>query len=64
MEKTEDLVERLRKRAAIRMSIPTRKSAILGEPDRLVDLLEESANEIERLRYWLELRSGGCTWIG
>jgi hypothetical protein len=64
MEKTEDLVERLRKRAAIRRSIPTRKSVQNGEPDRISDLLEEAADETERLRYLLELRSGGCTWVG
>jgi hypothetical protein len=37
------LVERLRKRAEIRRSIPR------GEPDRISDILEEAANEIERL---------------
>lgn len=43
------LVERLRKRAEIRRSIPTRKSVIDGSPDRLADLLEEAADEIQRL---------------
>lgn len=43
------LVERLRKRAEIRRSIPTRKSVIEGSPDRLADLLEEAADEIQRL---------------
>lgn len=43
------LVERLRKRAEIRRSIPTRKSVIDGSPDRLADLLEEAADEIRRL---------------
>lgn len=38
-----DLIERLRKRAEIRRSIPR------GEPDRISDILEEAANEIERL---------------
>jgi hypothetical protein len=60
----EDLVERLRKRAEIRRQIPNRKSVLLGETDRISDLLEEAAGEIERLRYMLELRSGGCTWVG
>ena len=46
----EDLIYRLRKRAEIRRQIPTRKSVIENEPDRIADLLEESANEIERLR--------------
>lgn len=43
------LIERLRKRAEIRRSIPTRKSVIDGSPDRLADLLEEAADEIQRL---------------
>ena len=47
---TEDLVYRLRKRAEIRRQIPTRKSVQEGKPDRMADLLEEAANEIERLR--------------
>jgi hypothetical protein len=46
----EDLVYRLRKRAEIRRQIPDRKSVQNGEPDRIADLLEEAANEIERLR--------------
>jgi hypothetical protein len=46
---SEDLVYRLRKRAEIRRQIPTRKSVQEGEPDRIADLLEEAANEIERL---------------
>jgi hypothetical protein len=46
---TEDLVYRLRKRAEIRRQIPTRKSVQDNQPDRLSDLLEEAANEIERL---------------
>jgi hypothetical protein len=47
---TEDLVVRLRKRAEIRRSIQTRKSVQNGEPDRIADLLEEAATEIEKLR--------------
>lgn len=43
------LIERLRKRAEIRRQIPTRKSMQEGQPDRIADLLEEAANEIERL---------------
>ena len=46
----EDLVYRLRKRAEIRRQIPTRKSVQDNQPDRISDLLEEAANEIERLR--------------
>lgn len=44
-----DLVYRLRKRAEIRRQIPTRKSVQEGAADRIADLLEEAANEIERL---------------
>lgn len=46
---SEDLVFRLRKRAEIRRQIPTRKSVQEGTPDRIADILEEAANEIERL---------------
>lgn len=46
---TDDLVYRLRKRAEIRRQISTRKSVVEGKPDRIADLLEEAANEIERL---------------
>lgn len=45
-----DLVYRLRKRAEIRRQIPSRKSVQNGEPDRIADLLEEAADEIERLK--------------
>jgi hypothetical protein len=44
-----DLVERLRTRAAIRRQIATRKSVQEGKPDRIADLLEEAADEIQRL---------------
>ena len=46
----QDLVYRLRKRAEIRRQIPDRKSVQENKPDRIADLLEEAANEIERLR--------------
>ena len=46
----DDIVYRLRKRAEIRRQIPTRKSVQEGQPDRLAELLEEAADEIERLR--------------
>jgi len=46
----DDLVYRLRKRAEIRRQIPGRKSVEEGKPDRIADLLEEAAIEIERLR--------------
>ena len=45
-----DLVYRLRKRAEIRRQIPDRKSVQENKPDRIADILEEAANEIERLR--------------
>ena len=45
-----DLVERLRIRASIRKSITTRKSVQEGREDRIASLLEEAADEIERLR--------------
>lgn len=44
-----DLVHRLRERARIRRAIQTRKSVQEGKPDRIADLLEEAATEIERL---------------
>ena len=46
----EDLVYRLHKRAEIRRQITTRKSVQNGEPDRIADLLEEAADEIEKLQ--------------
>jgi hypothetical protein len=46
----EDLVTRLRKRAEIRRQIATRKSVQEGKADRISDLLEEAAAEIESLR--------------
>lgn len=45
----QSLIYRLRKRAEIRRQISTRKSVQQGEPDRLADLLEEAANELEML---------------
>jgi len=41
------LIERLRTRAAIRRSIKDRKSVQEGKPDRIAELLDESADEIE-----------------
>lgn len=49
-----DLVYRLRKRAEIRRQIPDRKSVQEGQPDRIADLLEEAANELEK-REWVGL---------
>ena len=44
------LVYRLRKRAEIRRQIPGRRSVDQGEADRIADLLDEAAVEIERLQ--------------
>lgn len=44
-----DLIYRLRKRAEIRRQISIRKSVQEGKPDRLADLLDEAADEIEKL---------------
>lgn len=46
----QSLVFRLRKRAEIRRQIKDRKSVQEGTPDRIADLLEEAADEIERLK--------------
>ena len=46
----QDLVYRLRKRAEIRRQISSRKSVQEGKNDRIADLLEEAAIEIERHR--------------
>ncbi len=46
----QSLVFRLRKRAEIRRQIQHRKSVQEGAPDRIADLLEEAADEIERLQ--------------
>ena len=65
----EDIVDRLRKRAEIRRQIPTRKSVQEGQPDRLSDLLEEAATEIEKLRLEIDslsdrLESAYCDLAG
>ncbi len=46
----QDIVYRLRRRAEIRRQIPGRRSVQEGKPDRLADLLDEAAAEIERLQ--------------
>ena len=53
----EDLVFRLRKRAEIRRQISTRKSVQEGKPDRIADLLEEAADEIDRLKQELGIKA-------
>lgn len=47
----QSLVFRLRKRAEIRRSIKDRKSVQEGAADRIADLLEEAAAELEALRH-------------
>jgi hypothetical protein len=44
----QSLVFRLRKRAEIRRNIKDRKSVQEGKADRIADLLEEAANELEK----------------
>ena len=46
----QSLVFRLRKRAEIRRQIPGRKSVQEGKSDRMADLLDEAATEIESLQ--------------
>lgn len=53
----QDLVYRLLKRAEIRRQITTRKSVQEGAPDRIADLLEEAAIEIQNLRKALDNKS-------
>jgi len=50
----QDLVYRLLKRAEIRRQISTRKSVQEGKPDRIADLLEEAASEVQNLRNQVE----------
>lgn len=42
------LIYRLRIRASIRRNIQTRKSVQEGKPDRISDLLEEAADQLEQ----------------
>jgi hypothetical protein len=53
-----DLVFRLRERARIRRQITTRKSVQENKPDRIADLLEEAADELEDLQrlHYLRLK--------
>ena len=46
----QSIVFRLYKRAEIRRQIAHRKSVQEGQPDRLANLLEEAAMEIQRLQ--------------
>lgn len=56
----EDLIYRLKERAAIRRQINTRKSVQEGKPDRISDLLEEAAEVITDLANFKE----GVLWTG
>lgn len=55
MSPEQSLIERLRLRANIRRSIPTRKSVQEGKPDRIADLLEEAADYIEQLELHIDV---------
>jgi len=45
----QSLVFRLRKRAEIRRQIPGRLAVVEGKPDKIANLLDEAADEIEKL---------------
>ena len=45
----QSLLFRLRKRAEIRRQIPGRLAVVEGKPDKIANLLDEAANEIEKL---------------
>jgi PP-loop superfamily ATP-utilizing enzyme len=46
----QSLVFRLRKRAEIRRQIPGRLAVVENKPDRIADLLDEAADEIDKLQ--------------
>lgn len=50
----QSLLFRLRKRAEIRRQIPGRLAVVEGKPDKIANLLDEAADEIERLRAILD----------
>jgi len=60
-EPINQLIDRLRTRATIRRQISGRKSVQEGKPDRLADLLDEAANELETLQVFASNASGYCT---
>ncbi len=45
----QSLVFRLRKRAEIRRQIPGRLAVVENKPDKIANLLDEAADEIEKL---------------
>ena len=63
MNKYDDLINRLMKRAEIRRQISSRKSVQEGKPDRISDLLEEAARVIEKQSIEIDsLRFEISTW--
>jgi hypothetical protein len=50
MTEDQDIVENLRARSRIRRQIQSRKSVQEGKPDRIADLCDAAADEIEGLR--------------
>lgn len=46
----QSLLFRLRKRAEIRRQIPGRLAVVENKPDKIADLLDEAADEIENLK--------------
>ena len=46
----QSLLFRLRKRAEIRRQIPGRLAVVEGKPDKIANLLDEAADELERLQ--------------
>jgi hypothetical protein len=46
----QSLVFRLRKRAEIRRQIPGRLAVVENKPDKIANLLDEAADEIEKLQ--------------
>jgi len=54
----QDIVDRLRIRASIRRQIPGRKSVQENKPDRIADLLDEAAEEIQDLRNLVQQMMG------
>jgi len=46
----QSLLFRLRKRAEIRRQIPGRLAVVENKPDRIANLLDEAADEIQRLQ--------------
>ena len=46
----QSLLFRLRKRAEIRRQIPGRLAVVEGKPEKIANLLDEAADEIEKLQ--------------